>query len=179
MSLTRRQRFEAVAADVADSVLRYALRRTDPQTAEDVLAETLLVVWRRIDDVPTGGELPWCYAVARNHLANAARSARRRDNLVARIIRLDPPSAAEAAPELPDPQLHEALATLRPEDQELLRLSAWEGLTPAEIAAVLGTSANAVSIRLHRARQKLAAVLGRGKDGEPAGQEADGRGGRQ
>jgi RNA polymerase sigma-70 factor (ECF subfamily) len=179
MSLTRQQRFEALAADVAGPVLRYALRRTDPSTAEDVLAETLLVAWRRIDDVPDRAELPWCYAVARNNLANAARSARRQRNLVARIVRLDRPTEATSPVELPDPQLHRALAQLRPDDQELIRLWAWEDLAPSEIAAVLNVSANAVSIRLHRARRQLAAILTdeRGKDGSSAGQELDETGG--
>jgi RNA polymerase sigma-70 factor, ECF subfamily len=183
MSLTRQQRFETLAAEVAGPVLRYALRRTDPDTAEDVLADTLLVAWRRIDDVPDGAELPWCYAVARNQLANAARSAKRQRNLIARIVRLDRPDEATSAAELPDPALHAALQQLRPEDQELLRLSAWEDLAPAEIATVLGVSPNAVSIRLHRARKRLAEILSgeqggeQGKDGPPAGQELDETGG--
>ncbi len=77
--MTRQQRFEALAGDVAEPVLRYARRRADAHTAEEVLAETLLVAWRRLDEIPAGGELPWCFAVARHHLANAARSAPRRN----------------------------------------------------------------------------------------------------
>lgn len=126
-----------------------------------------------------GGELPWCFAVARHHLANAARSARRRSNLIARIVRLDPPVAADIGTDLPDPEIHRALARLTTEQQELLRLSAWEGLSPAEIAVVLGVSANAVSIRLHRARRRLADILTdeAGKDGRDGGQKRNGRGG--
>ena len=56
----------------------------------------------------------------------------------------------------PTPHLHDALAGLRPDDAELLRLWAWEQLTPAEIAVVLDITANAASVRLHRAKQKLA-----------------------
>ena len=161
VTATRQQRFEAIAAEVAHPVLRYALRRTDAQMAEDVLAETLLVVWRRLDDVPQGGELPWCYAVARNQLANAERSARRQRNLVARIARLDRPTPPPAAP---DPAVHDALGQLRPDDRELLRLWAWEDLAPAQLAEVLGTSVNAVNIRLHRARTRLGDILRKGRD---------------
>jgi RNA polymerase sigma-70 factor (ECF subfamily) len=157
---TRQQVFEQVAAEVAEPVRRYALRRTDPHTAEDVLADTLLVVWRRLDDIPPEGRLPWCYAVAGNVLANLTRSARRQRNLVARIVRLDPPSASRLDDtDLPDPQVHRALASLRDADRELLRLSAWEDLTPAEIAVVLELPPNAVRIRLHRARRRFAAAL--------------------
>ena len=61
------------------------------------------------------------------------------------------------------------MAALRDEDAELLRLWAWEQLTPAEIAEVLGITPNAASIRLHRAREKLREELR--KTGEPAGHE--------
>lgn len=158
---TRQQLFEDVAAEVADPVRRYALRRSDPDTADDVLAETLLVVWRRLEEVPADGRLPWCYAVAANVLANIRRGRKRQLNLVQRIVALDPPAATVDAPEPPDPEVHRALGTLRAEDQELLRLWAWEQLTPAEIASVLGLTPNAVRIRLHRARGRFAAAIGR------------------
>lgn len=49
-----------------DAVLRYALRRTDPEAARDVAAETFLVAWRRLDVVPPddGQVGPWLYGVA-------------------------------------------------------------------------------------------------------------------
>jgi RNA polymerase sigma-70 factor (ECF subfamily) len=166
---TRQQLFEQIAAEIAEPVRRYALRRTDPDTADDVLADTLLVVWRRLDDVPADGRLPWCYAVAAKSLANLNRSARRQRNVADRIVRLDPPRDVTDAIELPDPDLHRALAKLRSEDQELLRLWAWEDLSPSEIAVAIGTSPNAVRIRLHRARRRLAAVLG----GEMSSPRAD------
>ncbi len=52
-----------------------------------------------------------------------------------------------------------ALGELREEDREILRLGAWEGLTHREIGRILGCSANAAKIRLHRARRRLAAQL--------------------
>ena len=159
MAETRQHRFEQLVHEVADPIRRYALRRTDPDTAEDVLADTLLVVWRRLDEIPPDAQLPWCYGVAKNSLANLNRSARRQRSLVSRIVRLDPPRDVVDAPELPDAEVHRALATLRPDDQELLRLSAREDLAPGEIAMVLGLTANAVRIRLHRARGRLADAL--------------------
>lgn len=152
----RRERFEAVVAEVVEPVRRFLARRTDPDTAEDVLAETLLVCWRRLDDVPEPA-LPWVYAVARGCLANAARSARRQRRVAARVATLDPPTPAPGpGDDGPyDAALAEALAALPERDAELLRLWAWEQLTPGEIGVVLGVTANAASIRLHRARGKL------------------------
>ncbi|HET6480577.1 MAG TPA: sigma-70 family RNA polymerase sigma factor [Actinoplanes sp.] len=151
----RRQRFEAVAPAVIDAVRRYLARRTDQATADDVLQETLLVCWRRFDEMPAVEPLPWAYGVARNCLANAERSRRRQGRLLTRIWQLDPPGTVTAGPELPDDELSTALSALRTEDAELLRLWAWEELSTGQIAVVLGASANAVSIRLHRAKQRL------------------------
>jgi len=153
----RRERFEALAPSVIDGVRRYLARRTDPATADDVLSETLLVCWRRLDDVPDA-PLPWAYGVARNCLANAARGDRRRTRLAARLAVVDPPRPVPAA-EAPDTDLTEALARLRTAEAEVLRLWAWEDLGPTEIGAVLGISANAASIRLHRAKGTLADEL--------------------
>jgi RNA polymerase sigma-70 factor, ECF subfamily len=153
---SRRARFEEVAPGLVEPVRRYLARRTDPDTAEDVLADTLLVVWRRTTELPDP-VLPWVYGVAANCLRNADRSVRRQQRVAAKVATLDPPAATAdpADAVLGDPDLEDALARLREEDLELVRLWAWEQLTPAEIGAALGISANAVSIRLSRARAKL------------------------
>ena len=157
----RRERFEHVAAAVYEPLQRYLGRRATPDDAADVLADTLLTVWRRLDDVPADDPLPWCYGVARRALANHRRGAQRRLRLVDRI-RTRPvatsPDPAESI-EHSDPALSKALAELSLEDQELVRLWAWEQLEPREIAVALGLSANAVSLRLSRARKKLAAAM--------------------
>lgn len=154
---TRRARFEALAPGLVEPLRRYLVRRTDSATADDVLSETLLVCWRRLEAVPDP-PLPWAYGVARNALANAERGERRQRRVAAKVATLDPPP--ETAPETArdeevDVPLDEALAALRPAEAELLRLWAWEQLGPGEIATVLGLTPNAVSIRLHRARHKL------------------------
>lgn len=169
----RSGRFEALVREVAEPVRRFLARRTDAATADDVLAETLLVCWRRFDEVPDE-PLPWVYAVARNCLANAERGVRRQHRLAAKLTVLDPPR--EAAP---DPvsgpgadaaeEVRAAIATLTPTEAELIRLWAWEGLGPSQIATVLDLTPNAVSIRLHRAREKLRERLR--KTGEVAGHE--------
>jgi RNA polymerase sigma-70 factor, ECF subfamily len=156
----RRSRFEALAAQVVEPVRRFLARRTDPDTADDVLADTLLVLWRRLDDVPGGDEaLPWTYAVARNALANALRGSRRQRRLAYRITVTDPPGEVAPAEPEPDDRVSSALERMRPDEAELLRLWAWEQLGPVEIATVLGLSPNAVSIRLHRARGRFKEIF--------------------
>lgn len=174
-------RFELLARELVEPLRRYLGRRTDAETAEDVLAETLLVCWRRLDDVPAGdGSLPWAYAVARRCLANAERSARRQRRVAGKVATLDPPQETAPADD-GDPALHAALGRLRDADAELLRLWAWEQLTPAEIAQVLDVTPNAVSVRLTRAKAALREELADGeapprKDPAGAGHEpAEGR----
>lgn len=150
----RRARFEALAPELVEPLRRFLTRRTDPVTADDVLADTLLVCWRRLDEIPANA-LPWAYGVARHCLANTQRGVRRQERVAARIAVVDPPVESTPAEGARDDAVHRALAALRTEDAELLRLWAWEQLTPTEIATVLGASPNAVSIRLHRARGRL------------------------
>lgn len=173
----RARRFEQVFAEVYEPLRRHAQRRIDASLAQDVVAETLLVLWRRLDQVPEGSELPWCYGVARRCLANARRSNRRGLRLIERVAGqadtttavLDPSSGAD------DSHITEALARLSVDDQEILQLWAWEGLEPRDIAVVLGVSANAVSIRLHRAKRRLRARLDNGKELLATGHEGFGR----
>lgn len=143
-------------------MLAYAVRRTDdPQDAADAVADTFLVAWRRLADMPTGGAArPWLYGVARKSLANQRRGALRREQLADRFgAELANQLKSEPADSARDDALHEALATLAPDDREVLLLSAWEGLSPAEIAKATGARGVTVRSRLHRARRRLRAAL--------------------
>ena len=155
----RHARFQAVVDATYEPLQRYARRRCDSTTADDVVAEALLVLWRRLDDVPADALLPWCYRVAAGCLANTRRGEARRRRLVERVAAVDQPDAQLDPDPLPDPELHAALATLSVGDQEVLRLWAWESLSPAEIAVTLDVTPNAVSIRLHRAKARLGDAL--------------------
>jgi len=153
-------RFHALFARHYPAVFGYALRRVGRDEAGDATAEVFTVAWRRIERVPAEPEtLPWLYGVARRVLANQERAARRRLRLEARAA--VSPGAADEAPGTAGVDIEAALLRLRSADREVLRLAAWEELQPAEIAAVLGCSANAAAVRLHRARQRLAGEMTR------------------
>jgi RNA polymerase sigma-70 factor (ECF subfamily) len=150
------------------AIRSYCLRRLPVVDVNDAVAEVFLVVWRRMDDVPNGDDAAlWLYGVARNVVRNVDRSERRRARLHRRLL----PFAS--APEIDaetvvvrnseDSEVLEELARLRPADQEILRLSIWEELTNAEIAELLGIDAHAASMRLSRARNRLAGRLGMDK----------------
>jgi RNA polymerase sigma factor (sigma-70 family) len=159
----RRHRFEDLYAANSGPILGYVLRRTDnPHDAADVIAETFLTAWRRLDAVPPGDEARlWLYGVARRVLANHRRGERRRTVLADRL-------RAELAANYRPPQhtgeladMAEAFRSLPEADRELLALVGWEGLDQGQAADVLGCSRNAVRIRLHRARRRFADAFAR------------------
>ncbi len=150
------ERFADLYRANAREVLGYALRRSaDPDDAADVMAETFLIAWRRLAEVPPGREARlWLFGTARYVLANQDRGARRRDRLTERL-------RGELCRELPAARPREesaflqALAGLKEPDRELLMLIGWEELTPTEAAEALDISALAARTRLHRARRRL------------------------
>lgn len=152
---TRRQRFEALfVAHGRDIVAYCGWRASSPGDAEDAAADVFLTAWRRLDDVPEGDDARiWLYATARRVLANQRRSMRRRESLRERL-------ASEAAtrqgesPETDD-RVHSALRQLGDRDREVLLLAEWEGLSTAQIAAVLGCLTVTARGRLHRARRRF------------------------
>jgi RNA polymerase sigma-70 factor, ECF subfamily len=152
--------FRAVFEQAYAPLCRYARHRglTGPD-AEDLVAQTLEIAWRRIGDMPATEPLPWLYAVAHNVWRNNVRRDRRRRELLARFRVALPDVACQDPGGLEPGVLRAALASLSDDDQEVLRLVAWDGLAPAEVAEVLGCSAVAARTRLHRARSRLAARL--------------------
>lgn len=144
------QRFERIYEEHLDRVRAYVRRRAPESLVDDVVADVFVVCLRRIDDVPRNA-LPWLYAVARKTLANERR----------RRERVAPPELDVAYEPEPagDPRLAAAFAALSDADREILRLVAWEGLSPRAAAHVLDCSPVAARVRYHRAKSRLRALL--------------------
>jgi RNA polymerase sigma-70 factor, ECF subfamily len=159
--LDHEEDFRRLFAEHNRRVLAYALRRCGQRAdAEDVVAGTFAVAWRRFADAPEEElQLAWLYAIAARVLANQRRSLRRLSALRSRL-RAQP--RAEAPERVDLEEVVTALRELPVEQQEILRLIAWEGLTNAELAVALGCSENAATIRLHRARKHLSELLEKG-----------------
>jgi len=158
MSEERKERFCALYEWTRPRVIAYAMRRArSPEDAADVVAETFVIAWRRLEDIPPGQDgLLWLYVTARHVLANHGRRLRLRDELAGRLAdELRGPGLRH------EPQDEESilalfcLNSLPPAEREVLMLAGWEGLSAAEIGRVLGCSPTAARIRLHRARARL------------------------
>jgi RNA polymerase sigma-70 factor, ECF subfamily len=148
-------------------VLAYARRRLgDWQAAEDLAAETFAIAWRRLGDVPAE-PLPWLYRVAYGLLRNEYRRSARRRAVETRAVDAADGARAEGGPRPDDPGVRvaeadrvvRALSALSEADRDLLMLIGWEELSVAQAARVLAVPAPVVSVRLHRARRRLAARL--------------------
>ena len=147
--------FRALYAQAYAPLRRWAYHRgIKGADADDVVAEVFTIAWRRFADIPADAAIPWLYGVARNVARNHVRSTQRR----ARLQRVAPQDVAAPAPDEPfDGRLMlAALAALREEDREILRLVAWDGVDVAQLPVALGCSAGAARVRLHRARQRFA-----------------------
>lgn len=155
--------FESLYRGEVNRVWAYAARRVpDP---DDVVADVFITAWHhrnRIPDPPTG----WLLRTAHHHVLHAHRATTRRTRLTERVASAgptateDPAEAVTAGIDTHD-RVTRALGLLRPTDRELLTLTAWDELTPADLAAVLDCTPLAARVRLHRARRRLAAVLER------------------
>jgi RNA polymerase sigma-70 factor (ECF subfamily) len=170
-----RRRFEGCFRDHYAQVLAFTMRRVSGrEAAEEVVADTFAVTWRRRDCIPDG-PLPWLYAIAANVIGNQYRSTRRRHDLGRRL-------AHEAGAETPGSDPAESLARrdafatafaqLEEREREVLRLVAWDGLEVREAAQVLGCSQGAFRVRLHRARRKLARQLDAAETDRPGSRNA-------
>jgi RNA polymerase sigma-70 factor, ECF subfamily len=150
------ERFASLFNHHYTDVLRYARRRVRPDDAQEIVAETFLIAWRRIDDTPDD-PLPWLYRIAALEIANAVRKNTRRLQLLERIQSDLKPVTAEVDSEIVGLRegVGRAFSRLKEDDQEVLRLSAWEGLSPVDAAKVLGCTAATYRVRLHRARRRL------------------------
>jgi RNA polymerase sigma factor (sigma-70 family) len=153
----RRRRFDALFASYRSDIVAYCTwRAASPSDAQDAVAEVFLTAWRRLDALPSGDAARvWLYATARRVIANQRRSTRRRQALEERL-------ALEASVPTSDPEetlVHEALRRLGSADREILLLAEWEGLSPAQIASVLGCLPVTARGRLHRARHRFRTVF--------------------
>lgn len=154
-----KERMADIYEQYASNVAAYAMRRASAADAADVVAETFLVAWRRAVDVPDEPKtLPWLYGVARRVIANQRRTDQRRGRLTERLAtEFVRHSQVRSAIDTSDEagRIFNAMAKLSSDDAELLRLIAWEDLTPGEVAETMDLVPSTARQRISRARRRL------------------------
>lgn len=143
------------------AIHRYATHRLDRTSADDVAAETFIRALAGLDHAYTtdGALRAWLYAIAGNLMRDEHRRRSRARNTDARLRSSADPAAFDRSDDAPDPELLQAVRSLRDEEQEVLVLFAWGDLSYDEIAATTGVAVGTVRSRLHRARTQLRVAL--------------------
>ena len=152
-------RAERLATANSAGLMRYFLRRVpNREDAADLFAETLLVMWKRIRDMPSddGEARPWLFGVARRVLSHHHRAGLRRQGL-ADALRAQVAATGEVFGSSPEAltELKALMAALDELDREIILLHAWEGFSHEEIAVIMEMKAPTVRSRYARARAQL------------------------
>ncbi|WP_299957269.1 RNA polymerase sigma factor [uncultured Modestobacter sp.] len=148
--------FEALFLDTRAPLLAYLTRRASSEDAADLLAEVYLIAWRRRADLPSGEERRlWLYGVARRLVVAHHRAVPRRPVASGTDV-VEQPPASPTTDDRRGEVVRLVLETLSDLDRELVTLTTWDGLSPAEAARIVGITAGTARVRLHRARGRLA-----------------------
>lgn len=161
----RQQRFNELYRSTRVDVLSYLARRARTlEDAADALSETYAAAWVKLDRLPEGdGARLWLFGAARIELLRAGKRESVRDATVASLAEEMRGALSDHYPAIEvDVQLNRAMSQLSLQDQEILRLTAWEDLTPRNIAVVMDLPVNTVRVRLHRSRRRLQRLLSDG-----------------
>jgi RNA polymerase sigma factor (sigma-70 family) len=157
VELSRERRLSALARQFAPQVGAYLRRRAYPLSnadIDDLVEEVIVILWRRLDDVPEGKELPWMIGVARNVLNNARRVHSRRHAMHSRLTPREVMASAEDFV-VANERLRATLTELTPTEREVVLLHYWEGLNTDDLGVALGISQTAAASRLSRATARL------------------------
>ena len=152
-------KFTALYRTNHPQVYAYAVTRAGRHQADEVVADTFLIAWRRFNAIPRDHPLPWLLAVARNVTRERFRAESRQQAITAEMQAWvqDAEDIADGVTERAT--VLAALTRLSEEDRELLTLIAWQGLTSTQVAKVLGCTTATYFVRLHRARRRLQAAM--------------------
>lgn len=153
-------RCSGAALGVALRILR---SRTE---AEDVVQDSFLEAWKRAQafDARRGSATAFVLAIVRSRALDRVRARGSSDRAIASLGREEEaavPLPIESAEQRQDrDRLQAALATLPPEQRQVVELAYFEGLTQREIAERLSDPLGTVKTRARLALEKLAALLG-------------------
>lgn len=132
----------------------------DHNRAADVVQETNLVMWRKIDDFdPERRFLPWAFAVARfqvlAHLRDSKRDRLLLDGDLVEMLATESEEQASRIDEFRE-MLRPCLQRLTPSNRDLIERRYYRGMSVASVAEAVDRSVSAVKVALLRVRRSLA-----------------------
>ena len=143
----------------AEPVYRYCYRRLlSREAAEDVTSQVMIQALASIDRFHGDSFPAWLFTIAHNAIASTVRrpAFRLTTSLAGDLPVADPAPGPEdlALAGEASRRLYAALAVLTPEQRQVIELRLAD-LTTAEIAQVMGRTADAVKMLQHRAIRRL------------------------
>ena len=154
---TDRAEFEALFRELHGPLVRYA-RSLSSSGGEDAVQDAFVTLWRRRAALdPTQSVRALLYTAVRNVLLNRSRDARRRDELHGTMAAPDAPHQPdqEASAALLSAHVRKAVQALPDRQREAFGLTRFDGLSYAEVAAVMGCSVKTVENHVGRALRAL------------------------
>ena len=131
----------------------------DHGLAEEAIQQTFLKAWRAAERFDATRDLaPWLFTIAKRAALDILRRERR--HATARLADHDPGvDSADIETSYAVFQVRRALTNLPPDEQEVLRLTYFAGLSHREASEHLGIPIGTVKSRAHRAYRRLEATL--------------------
>ena len=164
----QKEEFEHLFNSYAKSVRAFIWRRSNGldvgvSSVDDIEADVWSIAWARKESAPTDAELElaWLFQISRHVLANHIRKSVTRRKISNTFHPDEITALAADSLVLLNEEIKEVFEVLNASEREVMALSVWESMKPAQIALVLGLTPNAVSIRLNKARKKISDYLER------------------
>ena len=164
----RRKKFENIYDQFVKDKTVYASRRSkNPETTADIVAETFMICWRRLNDIPDPPDAKfWLYRTARGVISNAYRKKANSEQLGKGLSSFLEKHGQDDFSSSTTDQLfvREELNKLDDDDKEIIMLKYWDGMKAKEIAEIIGISTVAARKRLNRASKLLKVRLENDED---------------
>lgn len=159
--------FAAIFRDVQPSLLRY-LQVITATAADDIASDTWLQIISGLARF-RGDERAfraWLFTIARHRAIDVGRSLARRKTLLERLgetdgRRVTPDTADVVLEQLSTRAVLAAIASLPPDQAEIIMLRVVAGLDAPAVAEMVGKTPGAVRVAAHRGLRRLAAQTDR------------------
>lgn len=156
-------RYAAIVMGVAFRILQ------NRQSAEEVVQETFWRVWDRASgfDAYRGSFKSWLFSIARRYAIDLTRRAKVRPDTAVNESEADQMLRAPSSENVVESvisaieraEVKAAIATLPPDQTQVIQMAYYEGLTRREIATATQTPVGTIHTRARLALKKLQSVL--------------------
>lgn len=139
----------------------------DPQAAEEVVLDVYMQVWKKADqfDLKRGKPIVWLAVLTRSRAIDRVRAGQtersRRESLDVLEEQCDPSDNPETSTAEGEQRriVEQALASLSPDQREVIELAYFGGLSQSEIASKIGEPLGTVKTRVRLGMMKLRNIL--------------------